>query len=141
MIVHYDSLRITTMDKLNDIIKYVQSYKPKYGFINKDNILNVYHFGSWAFGTNTPTSDRDLLFVIDTDKSFITFKKDGHYHHYVLITIDLPTIGKFDVILYSKADFEKLLEIHFMIPIECIFLRDEFVWKNTVDYKQIYLEK
>ncbi|CAF4197847.1 unnamed protein product, partial [Adineta steineri] len=31
--------------------------------LKEEDVTNVYHHGSWIYGTNSPTSDRDILIV------------------------------------------------------------------------------
>ena len=127
-------------EKLPEIIERVRRHKGAYRFIDDSKVLNVYNFGSWAFGTNTPTSDRDVILVIDTDRSFVKFKRDKYFHWYHKVTTEVNG-EDFDIVLYSKGDFDMLLRIHFLFIVECLFFRRDCVWRETVDFRTRFLNE
>lgn len=73
--------------------KLVQTYNP----------LEIYLFGSYAWGTPTEDSDLDLLIVVET--YHLTRRKMLREGHLTLIGMDISK----DLLLYSKEEFEELL--------------------------------
>ena len=100
-------------------------------------VKNVYNFGSWVHQTNTETSDYDLIIVGDfPQKSKYTPKR--YFHSYKLFKLeDL----KCDVVLYSQSNFERLLELSYFVAVECVFFPPQFILKNEIDFKKIYLDQ
>ena len=111
--------------------------------LKDDSVLNAYIFGSTVHGTNTEKSDIDIIMVADIDKK-LKFNKTNYFHKYRLYSLDLDIDSKkqkFDIVVYSKDNFEKLLECCFLVCVECIFSPEKFILRNNVDYKKIYLDK
>ncbi len=68
----------------------IETYRP----------LEIYLFGSYAWGTPDEESDLDLLIVIDSyDKSRHQMRVEGYK---ALINIKIPK----EILLYSKQEFE-----------------------------------
>lgn len=70
--------------------------------VNVYNPIEIYIFGSYAWGKPTEDSDLDLLIVIDKsdEKSFVR-SRAGHIALYDLC------ISK-DLVIYTKKEFEEL---------------------------------
>ncbi|CAF3001093.1 unnamed protein product [Rotaria sp. Silwood2] len=107
--------------------------------LNENSVTNIYNYGSWVYGTNTQTSDRDLMIVTRSrDKTSLEFDPDFDYFH----QFELHKLwNKYDVCIHSVENFEILLQKNYLLAIECIFLPDEFKIKEEIDFRPIYLEK
>ena len=49
--------------------------------LHEDSVANIYNYGSWVYGTNSPTSDRDLMIVTRSPKEPLIFEDDFDYFH------------------------------------------------------------
>ena len=106
--------------------------------LNKNSIVNIYNYGSWVYGTNSATSDRDLMIVTRTNKPPLSYTDELNYFH----KFELYKLrNEYDVCVYSIENFEKLLENNYLLAVECIFFPDEFKLKQEIDFRPIYLEK
>ncbi|CAF1560049.1 unnamed protein product [Adineta steineri] len=107
--------------------------------LKEEDVTNIYHHGSWIYGTNSPTSDRDLLIVTRSLNNIpLKFWSDFDYFHDFQC---LKLWDQYDIGIYTTENFEILLEKNYLICVQCIFLPDEFILKNEIDFKSIYLEK
>jgi len=107
--------------------------------INESDVTNIYIFGSWLHQTNRPESDFDVIIVGRFNQRPIKFRENRYFHKYNLVKIAEPI--KTDLVLYSNDNFEKLLETQFMVCLDCIFAPDNLIFKNDIDYKNMYLTK
>ncbi|CAF3734031.1 unnamed protein product [Rotaria sp. Silwood1] len=107
--------------------------------LNENSVANIYNHGSWVYGTNSPTSDRDLIIVTRSPyQNPLKFYDDFDYFH----PFELHKLwNQYDVCVYSIENFEKLLEKNYLVVVQCIFLPDEFKIKEEIDFRLIYLEK
>jgi predicted nucleotidyltransferase len=106
--------------------------------LHEDLIANIYNYGSWVYGTNSPASDRDLMIITRSTKDPLTFTDNFNYFH----DFELHKLwNQYDVCVHSVENFEKLLEKNYLLAVECIFLPDEFKIKEQIDFRPIYLEK
>ncbi|CAF3284230.1 unnamed protein product [Rotaria sp. Silwood2] len=107
--------------------------------LNENSVTNIYNYGSWVYGTNSPTSDRDLMIVTRSpSQNPLEFDDDFDYFH----SFELHKLwNQYDVCVHSVENFEKLLEKNYLLAIECIFLPDEFKIKEEIDFRPVYLEK
>jgi predicted nucleotidyltransferase len=106
--------------------------------LNEDSVANIYNFGSWVYGTNSPTSDRDLMIITRSPKPPLSFTDEFEYFH----DFELHKLwNQYDVCVHSIANFEILLEKNYLLAVECLFLPDEFKIKEEIDFRPIYLEK
>lgn len=106
--------------------------------LREDSIACIYNYGSWVYGTNSATSDRDLMIITRTDKDPLTFSDDLEYFH----NFELHKLwNQYDVCVHSVKNFEVLLEKNYLLAVECIFLPNEFKIKEEIDFRSIYLEK
>jgi len=106
--------------------------------LHEDSVANIYNYGSWVYGTNSPTSDRDLMIITRSTKDPLTFNDDFDYFH----NFELHKLwNQYDVCVHSIENFETLLEKNYLLAVECIFLPDEFKIKEEIDFRSIYLEK
>lgn len=106
--------------------------------LNENSIVNIYNYGSWVYGTNSATSDRDLMIVTRTHKPPLSYSDDLNYFH----DFELHKLwNAYDVCVHSIENFEKLLENNYLLAVECIFLPDQFKIKEEIDFRPIYLEK
>jgi predicted nucleotidyltransferase len=107
--------------------------------LDEKDVTNIYHYGSWVYGTNSPTSDRDLLIVThSSDRNSLKFWTDFDYFHDFKCH---KLWGQYDITVYTVENFEMLLEKSYLIAVQCVYLPDEFKLKNEIDYRRIYLEK
>ncbi|CAF3618451.1 unnamed protein product [Adineta steineri] len=67
----------------------------------------------------------------------LEFHKDFDYFH----KFKLHRLNNCDITIHSCRNFELLLEKNYMLAVECVFYPDEFILRNQIDYKQIYLTK
>ncbi len=106
--------------------------------LHEDSVANIYNYGSWVYGTNTPSSDRDLMIITRTTQEPLTFEDDLEYFH----NFELHKLwNQYDVCVHSIENFEKLLEKNYLLAVECIFLPNEFKIKEEINFQPIYLEK
>ncbi|CAF1465932.1 unnamed protein product [Adineta ricciae] len=108
--------------------------------INLDysDIANLYCHGSRTQGTCTSTSDRDLIIVAYSKQKPLTFWEDfDYFHEFQLHKLH----NKYDVCVYSVENFEKLLEKNYLLCIQCLFLPKQFVVKEGIDFRSVYLDK
>jgi predicted nucleotidyltransferase len=107
--------------------------------LHEDCVANIYHHGSWVYGTNTPESDRDLIFVTRSlEQKPIQFHEDFDYFH----EFELHKLwNQYDVCVYSLQNFEILLQKNYLVAIQCVFLPDAFKIKEDIDFRTMYLEK
>jgi predicted nucleotidyltransferase len=107
--------------------------------LNEEDVANIYHHGSWVYGSNTSESDRDLIFVTRSPiQKPIKFHEDFDYFH----EFELYKLwNQYDVCVYSIENFEILLEKNYFIAVQCLFLPDQFKIKEEIDFKKIYLDK
>ncbi|CAF0930639.1 unnamed protein product [Rotaria sp. Silwood1] len=90
--------------------------------LNENSVANIYNHGSWVYGTNSPTSDRDLIIVTRSPyQNPLKFYDDFDYFH--------------------PFELHKLWNQYDVFVVQCIFLPDEFKIKEEIDFRLIYLEK
>ncbi len=107
--------------------------------LNEEDVANIYHHGSWVYGSNSPTSDRDLMIVIRSDNQTpLKFWSDFDYFHDHQCH---KLWNQYDISVYTIENFEILLEKTFLIVVQCLFLPDEFKIKEEIDFRKIYFEK
>ncbi|CAF1430630.1 unnamed protein product [Adineta steineri] len=109
--------------------------------LDDNRIPNIYNYGSWVYGTNHEKSDRDFLIIMKDmrkkRRKRLVFHKDFDYFH----KFKLHRLNNCDITIHSCRNFELLLEKNYMLAVECVFYPDEFILRNQIDYKQIYLTK
>ncbi|CAF1560039.1 unnamed protein product, partial [Adineta steineri] len=107
--------------------------------INENCVANIYNYGSWVYGTNSPTSDRDLLIVTRSPSTTpLVFQVEFDYFH----EFELHKLwNRYDICIHSVENFEILLEKNYLLAVECTFLPAEFKIKEEIDFQKIYLEK
>ncbi len=77
------------------------------------NILNAFMYGSRVYGTNHKDSDYDFICIVEDKEK----------------TNPLAQFG--DVTNYSVDEFQELVNQHEISVLECLFLHNEFVLKQT----------
>jgi predicted nucleotidyltransferase len=107
--------------------------------LNENDVANIYHHGSWVYGSNTRESDRDLIFVTRSSvQRPIKFHEDFDYFH----EFELHKLwNQYDICIYSVKNFEILLKKNYLCVLQCVFLPAEFKIKEEIDFRTIYLEK
>ena len=106
--------------------------------LNGDLVANIYFHGSWAQGTCTLKSDRDIIIVTRRCQQPLCFRSDLDYFH----SFELHQLfGKYDVCVYSVENFEELLKKNYLLCVQCLFLPNEFKIKEEIDFRRIYLDK
>ncbi|CAF1036464.1 unnamed protein product [Rotaria magnacalcarata] len=105
--------------------------------LDDNQITNIFNYGSWVYGTNHEKSDRDFLIIMNIEGKRLRFKEDFDYFH----SFKLHRINKYDVTIHTCQNFELLLEKNYMLAVECLFYPSEFILRNNIDYKTIYLSK
>jgi predicted nucleotidyltransferase len=69
-----------------------------------EDILGIYRYGSFVYGTNNKQSDLDYILVANIDKDIIEYKTD-----------------RIDITCYSPNKFDSLLEEHEISILECFY--------------------
>lgn len=105
-------------------------------------ITNVYNYGSQTLGNETPSSDYDIVIVGKFVQEPLKFKLSEHPYFYDFEMKKFETGGRlYDVIWHSNENFEKLLEVNFLMFVEALFNETKYHQINKIDYKKIYIEK
>lgn len=81
--------------------------------LNDNDILNVYQYGSRCYGSTHTASDWDFI-VVTTNKPGEQFSDN-----------------KINVSFQTPGEFQQRLDAHEISQLECHFLDERFVWKNT----------
>lgn len=107
--------------------------------LDESSVVNIYNYGSWVYGTNSPTSDRDLMIITRSPhQESLAFTDDIDYFH----RFELYKLwNKYDVCVHSVENFEILLEKNYLLAVECLFLPNEFKIKEEIDFRPLYFEK
>lgn len=106
--------------------------------LDENDVVNAYQFGSHVYGTNDASSDRDYLLVVRQSRPALQFTDGIKYFH----GFDLKRLfDQYDVCVHSCENFEALLEHHYLLAVECVFYPEEFILKNTIDYRSIFLTR
>ena len=108
--------------------------------LKEDDVTNIYHHGSWVYGTNSTKSDRDLLIVTRLSNSQ-TFKYWNDFDYFHDVFRHYKILDRYDVCVYTAEELEILLEKNYLLVVQCLFVPDEFQLKNEVDFRRIYLDK
>lgn len=76
--------------------------------LSENDVTNIYHHGSWVYGTNSPTSDRDLLIVTHSfNQKPLEFWFDFDYYHEHQ---SYKLWNQYDIHIYTVENLELLLE-------------------------------
>lgn len=86
----------------------------------KEEIVSVFPFGSKVYGTITEQSDDDYVVVVKGDKEL-----DYGIH-----------TESVNIHVYSEASFQKLLEAHDIVALECIFSKEN-EYEFTLDLEKL----
>ncbi|CAF3349179.1 unnamed protein product [Rotaria socialis] len=107
--------------------------------LSEDCVANIYHHGSWVYGTNKPDSDHDIFIITRSCfQNSLQFWNDFDYFHEHEVH---KLLNKYDVCIYSVENFEILLGNSYFMAVQCVFLPDEYKIKEDIDFRSIYLEK
>ena len=133
VVFHHSIRRRTTMNQ-NDVLRTICAELN----LDENDVVNAYQFGSYVYGTNDDSSDRDYLLVVRQSRPALQFTDGIHYFH----GFDLKRLfDQYDVCVHSCENFEALLEHHYLLAVECVFYPEEFILKNSVDYRSIFLTR
>lgn len=78
--------------------------------INK-KVLNIYHYGSFVYGTNNENSDKDFIVVVEGKENYDNqLNIDGN-----------------DYTIYDEESFENKIKLHEISILECLFLDEKFI--------------
>lgn len=84
-------------------------------YLKDENIIAIYQYGSFVYGTNHEKSDKDIIVVLNDINESVG---------------EIDSLKKeYDVNIYSKNDFEKMIKDHEISVLECLFLEDKFILK------------
>lgn len=95
--------------------------------LNDTNVVALYNYGSRVYGTSHEGSDVDVIMVVNNLNDTTALDKLLPY---------------MDVSVYSKPQFQSLIDQHEISVLECIFLPEDKVFKETEkwDYKIVLPE-
>ncbi|NBO23062.1 nucleotidyltransferase domain-containing protein [bacterium] len=79
-----------------------------FDFFPKENILNVYLYGSRVYGTLSPLSDYDFKVIVSGDNKPEDIK-----------TSDI------DIVFLTLGEFQKMVDVYDLVALECLFLPNE----------------
>lgn len=110
--------------------------------IEPEKITNVYLYGSRLDGSAESTSDYDLMLVGEIEEPPLDFivKKDPYFYQFERKSIEIEK-RKYDYIIHSNINFEKLLEINFLMFVEPLYSEAKYKTINKIDYKKMFIEK
>ena len=111
----------------DQVAKRIKSY-----FKNKEEVIAVYLFGSYAEGRESPLSDVDIgILITKNDRSFLRKKRNRYM-------IELAKILRKDIhpVILNSASEELMRQI--FLKGKCILINDS---KNLSRYKMVTLSK
>lgn len=88
------------------------------GIPDLNDILNIYTYGSVAYGTNNEQSDEDYIIVCKNGS--LVFPKEEFTGSNVNITA------------YEESEFQKQIDAHEISVLECLFLPDHLKYEEKV---------
>lgn len=74
-----------------------------------ETILKVYSYGSRVYGCNTEDSDYDFIVIVDSEDENLYYSVEGNNNNFTV---------------YSEKHFIKLIKLHKVHILECIFQSD-----------------
>lgn len=77
-------------------------------------ILNIYQYGSRVYGCNNQNQNFDYIIIV---------KEDILEQHI--------NIGEIEATIYGENEFQKMIDEHEISVLECLFLPQEFIVKQT----------
>lgn len=92
----------------------------------KGTVLNVYPYGSRVYKTNNSKSDNDYIIVMKAG-----ILESGAFRDNAISNDDKSIQG----IVYSRGGFQDAINNYDMGALECIFLEDQYILKNTWPFK------
>lgn len=115
--------------------------------IEVNKVANCYIFGSVKLGLHSNASDIDLIIVLygneneNLDNVNIEFYNESipYFHNFDLRSCNINN-HKYDVNVYNQYQFQKLLSLHFMVIVECIFSKEPFILKQDINFLPYYYE-
>jgi hypothetical protein len=87
-------------------------------YLNNDNVVCIYRFGSYVYGTNNEFSDEDFVVILKEYQE----SKDDNIHH------------------FSEVQFQDLINRHDVQALECIFLPADLILKLERKFR-FFLDK
>lgn len=101
--------------------------------LNLDDILNIYPYGSQVYGNAKENSDHDYIIVYKR-----SLLPSGAFKDNAISSQDRNIQG----ICYSRGGFIDAINNYQMSALECIFLPEDMIVKNTFKFKMNkYVEK
>ncbi|KAL9650547.1 hypothetical protein ABK040_004765 [Willaertia magna] len=90
-----------------------------------DEILNVYIYGSWIYGTNTSQSDIDIVIVVTTNVLAILKERELQNNKELIINEEFYNLhfavqDYYDFTVYTIDLFKKLISNLILLPVECL---------------------
>lgn len=89
-------------------------------FIENPDVLALFDYGSFVYGTHSEKSDRDFIMVVKDEAD--DFKN-----------VDSLKEKNIDITIHRLNQFKKLIEEHEISALECLFLDSRHVHKKNVD--------
>ena len=90
-------------------------------YLDDDNVLAVFPYGSRVYGTNRKDSDHDFIIVLKQVK--VDSDRLDSQNNPISIT------------LYSEETFKQRVEEHKIFALECLFCPKDLVLKNKLDFQ------
>lgn len=85
-------------------------------YLEDENVLNVYQFGSFLYGSTDEFSDEDFIVIL---KSHVT-SNDVNIHH------------------ITEDEFIRLIDNHDIQALECIFSPTKYRLKETINFEKYF---
>jgi len=89
-------------------------------------VLNIYHYGSHVYGTNTPESDHDFIIVMKAG-----ILDSGGFKDNAISNEDESIQG----VVYSRGGFQDAINNYEIGALECLFLHEDQILQAKWPYK------
>jgi len=89
-------------------------------------VLNIYPYGSYIYGTNTPESDKDFIIVMKSG-----LLDSGAFRDNAISNKDESIQG----VIYSRGGFQDAINNYEISALECLFIPEDKIIRKTWPYK------
>ncbi len=105
--------------------------------LDPSDILNVYRYGSRVYGTDDECSDDDYIFVHKGFSIKNSYNDNLSFRQNAISSDD----GQIQVIRYSRSGFLDAIDNYEISALECLFLPEENIIKETLEFSIRNFEK